>query len=184
MPFAIDLIQILVFVALVVGLAKPIGTFFYKLFSGERTFLHPVLGPIERGIYRLVGVNPDGEMTWVAYSVAVLVFSGVCTLLLYAMLRLQGLLPLNPAGVPGMPPLLSLNTAVSFVTNTNWQAYSGESGVSYLTQMVGLTWQNFVSPAVGMAVAVAFVRVWGARRSATSGSTLLARASTCYCRLL
>src|SRR5664279_5449795 len=109
MPFAIDLIQILVFVALLVALAKPVGTFFYKVFSGERTFLHPVLGPVERGMYRLVGVDPQGEMTWVAYAVAVLVFSGVCTLLLYALLRLQGFLPLNPAGVPAMPPLLSLN---------------------------------------------------------------------------
>ena len=158
MPLFIDLIQILVFVVLIVALAKPLGTFFFKLFSGERTFLHPVLGPVERGMYRLVGVDPEGEMTWVAYAVAVLLFSGVCTLLLYALLRLQGFLPLDPAGVPGMAPLLALNTAVSFVTNTNWQAYSGESGVSYLIQMIGLTWQNFVSPAVGMAVAVAFVR--------------------------
>ena len=158
MPLLIDLIQLLVFVALLVALAKPLGSFFFRLFSGERTFLHPVLGPVERGIYRLVGVDPEGEMTWVSYAVAVVLFSGVCTLLLYALLRLQGVLPLNPAGVPAMPSLLALNTAVSFVTNTNWQSYSGESGTSYLTQMVGLTWQNFVSPAVGMAVAVAFVR--------------------------
>jgi K+-transporting ATPase ATPase A chain len=154
----IDLIQLLVFVVLLVVLAKPIGTFFYKVFKGERTFLHPVLGPLERGIYRLAGVDPGSEMTWVVYAIAVLAFSGVCTVVLYALLRFQGILPLNPAHVPAMPSLLAFNTAVSFVTNTNWQAYSGESGVSYLIQMIGLTWQNFVSPAVGMAVAVAFVR--------------------------
>jgi K+-transporting ATPase ATPase A chain len=154
----IDLIQVLVFVVLVIALAKPFGTFMYKVYTGERTFLHPVLGPVERVIYRLGGVNPEAEMAWVPYAISVVVFSGVCTVLLYGLLRLQGILPLNPAGVPGMPSLLALNTAVSFVTNTNWQAYSGESGVSYLTQMVGLAWQNFISAGVGMAVAVAFVR--------------------------
>jgi K+-transporting ATPase ATPase A chain len=153
-----DLLQMVLYVVLVVAAAKPVGTFLYQVFSGERTFLHPVLGPVERGIYRLVGVDPEGEMTWVAYSVALFMFTGVCTLVLYALLRLQGVLPLNPAGVPGMPSLLALNTAVSFVTNTNWQAYSGETGVSYLTQMAGLAWQNFISAAVGIAIAVAFVR--------------------------
>ena len=157
MPF-VDGIQIVLYVVLVVAAAKPVGTFLHRVFSGERTFLHPALAPIERGIYRLVGVDPDGEMTWVAYAVAVLMFSGVCTVVLYALLRLQGSLPLNPSGVPSMPSLLALNTAVSFVTNTNWQAYSGENGVSYLTQMVGLAWQNFVSAGVGIAIAVAFVR--------------------------
>jgi len=157
MPF-IDLVQIVVFIVLVVALAKPVGTLLYKVFSGERTFMHRVLLPIERTIYRVVGVNPDGEMTWVAYAISVFMFSGVCIVVLFVLLRLQGVLPLNPAGVPNMPSLLALNTAVSFVTNTNWQAYSGESGVSYLTQMVGLTWQNFISAGVGIAVAVAFVR--------------------------
>jgi potassium-transporting ATPase potassium-binding subunit len=157
MPF-IDLIQMVIFVVLIVAAAKPVGTFLFKLFSGERTFLHPVLAPVERGIYRVVGVDPEGEMTWVAYAVAMFAFSGVCILVLFALLRLQGILPLNPAGVPGMPSLLALNTAVSFVTNTNWQAYSGETGVSYLTQMAGLAWQNFISAGVGIAIAVAFVR--------------------------
>jgi K+-transporting ATPase ATPase A chain len=157
MPF-IDLLQIVVFVAMVVASAKPVGTYLYKVFSGERTFVHAALAPVERTIYRMVGVDPEGEMTWVAYVVSVFMFSGVSIALLYALLRLQGVLPMNPAGVPGMPSLLALNTAVSFVTNTNWQAYSGESGVSYLTQMVGLTWQNFISAGVGIAVAVAFVR--------------------------
>jgi potassium-transporting ATPase potassium-binding subunit len=154
----IDLIQMLVYVVLVVALAKPVGIFLHKVFSGERTFLHPVLGPVERGVYRAVGVNPEGETTWAAYAVALFMFEGACIVLLYALLRLQGVLPLNPAGVPGMGSLLALNTAISFVTNTNWQAYSGESGVSYLAQMAGLAWQNFISAGVGIAVAVAFVR--------------------------
>jgi K+-transporting ATPase ATPase A chain len=154
----VDVIQIVLLLVLVVAAAKPVGTFLHKLYSGERTFLHPVLGPVERSIYRVVGIDAAGEMTWVAYTLAMLMFSGVCIVVLYALLRLQGVLPLNPAGVAGMPSLLALNTAVSFVTNTNWQAYSGESGVSYLTQMAGLTWQNFISAGVGMAVAVAFVR--------------------------
>ena len=154
----IDLLQMALYVVLVVAAAKPVGTFLYKVFTGERTFLHPVLAPVERVIYRAIGVNPEGEMTWVAYAVAMFIFSGVCILVLYALLRLQGVLPLNPAGVPSMPSLLALNTAVSFVTNTNWQAYSGETGVSYLTQMAGLAWQNFISAGVGIAVAVAFVR--------------------------
>ena len=154
----VDVFQIVLYVVLVVALAKPVGVFLFKLYSGERTFLHPVLAPVERALYRAVGVDPAGEMTWVAYSLSVLMFSGVCILVLFALLRLQGVLPLNPAHVPSMPSLLALNTAVSFVTNTNWQAYSGETGVSYLTQMAGLAWQNFISAGVGMAVAVAFVR--------------------------
>jgi K+-transporting ATPase ATPase A chain len=158
MPSLIDFIQMLVYTVLVVAVAKPIGIFLYKIFTGERTFLHPVLGPIERLIYRAIGIDPQGEMTWVAYTVATLMFSGVCTVVLFLLLRLQGVLPLNPAGVPSMPPLLALNTAVSFLTNTNWQAYSGETGVSYLTQMAGLAWQNFISAGVGIAIAVAFVR--------------------------
>ena len=154
----VDVFQIVLYVVLVVALAKPVGVFLFKLYSGERTFLHPVLAPVERALYRAVGVDPAGEMTWVAYSLSVLMFSGVCILVLFALLRLQGVLPLNPAHVPSMPSLLALNTAVSFVTNTNWQVYSGETGVSYLTQMAGLAWQNFISAGVGMAVAVAFVR--------------------------
>src|SRR5664279_3520827 len=110
----IDLIQLLVYLVLVVALAKPVGIFLYKIFNGERTFLHPVLGPVERLIYRAIGVDPNGEMTWVAYTIATLMFSGVCTVVLFLLLRFQGVLPLNPAGVPGMPPLLALNTAVSF----------------------------------------------------------------------
>jgi K+-transporting ATPase ATPase A chain len=153
-----DLVQMALYVVLVVALAKPVGTFLYLVFAGQRTFLHPVLAPVERQLYRLVGVDPDSEQSWVGYSLAVLMFSAVCIVILYALLRLQGVLPLNPAHVAGMPSLLALNTAVSFVTNTNWQAYAGETGVSYLSQMAGLAWQNFISAAVGIAVAVAFVR--------------------------
>ena len=130
----------------------------YRLYSGERTFLHPVLAPLEGAIYRVSGVNPTGEMTWVAYTLSVLMFSGVCVLVLFALLRLQGYLPLNPRACRACRACSRSTRAVSFVTNTNWQAYAGESGVSYLTQMVGLAWQNFVSAGVGMAVAVAFVR--------------------------
>ncbi|NTW28102.1 MAG: potassium-transporting ATPase subunit KdpA [Coriobacteriia bacterium] len=154
----IDLVQLALFLVLLVASAKPVGTFLWHVFSGQRTFLHPVFAPVERRIYRLVGLDPDGEMTWVSYAVSLLAFSGVCILLLFLLLRLQGILPLNPAHVGSMPTLLALNTAVSFVTNTNWQAYSGESGVSYLTQMAGLAWQNFISAGVGIAIAVAFVR--------------------------
>jgi K+-transporting ATPase ATPase A chain len=153
-----DFIQMAAYVVIVVALAKPIGVFLHRVFTGGRTFLHPVLGPAERLVYRLVGVNPEGEMTWVAYATSLLMFSAVSVVVLFGLLRFQAHLPLNPANVPDMPSLLAINTAVSFVTNTNWQAYSGESGVSYLTQMVGLAWQNFVSAGVGIAIAVAFVR--------------------------
>ncbi len=153
-----DLIQIGVFLVLIVALAKPVGTFLYHVFTGKRTFLHPVLGPVERLVYRLTGIDPSGEMTWVAYALAMLMFSGGCFIVLFLLLRLQGVLPLNPTHVPSMPSLLAFNTAVSFVTNTDWQAYAGETGVSYLSQMMGLAWQNFISAAVGMAIAVAFVR--------------------------
>jgi potassium-transporting ATPase potassium-binding subunit len=153
-----DLVQIVLYLALVIALAKPVGTFLFHVFSAERTFLHPVLEPIELLVYRLSGIDASGEMTWVAYALSVLMFSGGSFLVLFAILRTQGWLPLNPVHAANMPPLLAFNTAVSFVTNTNWQAYAGETGVSYLTQMVGLTWQNFISAAVGIAVAVALVR--------------------------
>jgi len=153
-----DLIQIALYIVLVVALAKPVGTYLFKVFSGERTFMHPMLGRVEKGVYRFARIDPESEMTWSSYAIALLVFSATGVLVLFALLRLQGVLPLNPAGVPSMPSHIAFNTAVSFVTNTNWQAYSGETSASYLSQMVGLTWQNFVSAAAGIAVAVAFVR--------------------------
>ncbi len=112
-----DAVQIILLIVLVVAAAKPVGVFLHRVFSGERTFLHPVLGPLERLIYRAIGVDPAGEMTWVAYSVAVIVFTFVCTTLLYVLLRVQGWLPLNPAHAPNMSPLIAVNTAISFVTN-------------------------------------------------------------------
>jgi len=157
MPLA-DFIQIALYLVLVVACAKPVGTYLFKVFNGERTFMHPALGRVERGIYRFARVDPDNEMSWSSYTISLLAFSAVGVIVLFVLLRLQARLPLNPAGVPGMPSHIAFNTAVSFVTNTNWQAYSGEASVSYLSQMVGLTWQNFVSAAAGIAVAVAFVR--------------------------
>ncbi|HET6351820.1 MAG TPA: potassium-transporting ATPase subunit KdpA [Coriobacteriia bacterium] len=153
-----DIVQIVLYIGLVVALAKPVGTFLHHVFEGKRTFLHPVLGPVERSIYRLSGVDPDGEMGWAGYTLSMLMFTVGSFVVLFVLLRLQGWLPVNPSHAANMSSLMAFNTAVSFVTNTNWQAYAGESGASYLSQLVGFTWQNFISAAVGMAVAVAFVR--------------------------
>jgi K+-transporting ATPase ATPase A chain len=153
-----DILRILAFSALIVGIGLPFGLYLARVYAGERTWLTPMLAPVERLFYRVVGVDPATEMPWTAYAVALLLFNFACFVVLYALLRLQGVLPLNPAGAPGMSPDLAFNTAVSFVTNTNWQAYAGETQVGHLTQMAGLTWQNFISAATGMAAAVAFVR--------------------------
>jgi len=163
----IDIIQIVLVIAVVVALVRPMGAYMFKVFTGERTFLSPVMAPVERFTYRLTGVDPEGDMTWVGYTGAVLAFSLVSFVFLYVLLRIQGWLPLNPGHVSGMDPMLAFSTAVSFMTNTNWQNYGGESGVSYLTQMIGLTWHNFVSAAAGIAIAIAFIR--GLTRSACRG---------------
>ncbi len=152
------LVQILFFVAVLLALTKPIGAYMARVFAGERTWLDPVLRPLERWIYRLGGVDPEREMRWTSYSMALLAFSLVSALIFYLQLRLQAFLPGNPQHVPNMSPDLAFNTAISFVTNTNWQAYSGETATSYLTQMAGLTWHNFMSAGVGIAVAIAFMR--------------------------
>jgi len=152
------ILQIVVFIVLLVLIAKPLGAYMARVYRGERTFLHPVLRPVERLTYRLCGVDEKREMGVVAYSVSMLVFNFVVLLFIYAVLRLQGHLPLNPAHVPGMNAADAFNTAVSFATNTNWQVYVPETAVSYLTQMLALARENFVSAAVGMAVAVAFFR--------------------------
>lgn len=151
-------LQIIVYLAVLVLLVKPLGIYMAKVYQGERTFLSPIIAPLERLTYRLAGVMPESEMDWKIYTMAVLLFSLVGFLFLYLLQRLQGLLPLNPQSLGAVGPGLSFNTAVSFVTNTNWQSYSGEQTMSYLTQMLGLTVQNFVSAAAGMAILIAFIR--------------------------
>jgi K+-transporting ATPase ATPase A chain len=136
----------------------PIGGYMARVFTRQRTWLDLVMRPFERLVYRLTGVDETREMRWTEYAVALLLFSIVSLLLLYAMQRLQGVLPWNPQGFGGVAPDLAFNTAVSFTTNTNWQAYSGESTMSYFTQMAGLAYHNFVSAAVGISVAIAFIR--------------------------
>ncbi len=160
-------IQIALFGAIIIAITRPLGGFMANLFAGGRTFLTPVLRPVERGIYAVSGVDEKAEQSWLGYAVAMLVFKLVGFLALYALLRVQALLPLNPAEQAAVPPDLSYNTAVSFLTNTNWQNYGGESTMSYLVQMVGLTVQNFLSAAAGIAIAVAFVRGFS-RHSAKS----------------
>ena len=137
------------------------------MYAGERTFLSPVIGPVERGFYRLAGVDPAREQDWFAYTMAMLVFSIAGFLSLYALERLQNFLPLNPRGFDAVAPDLAFNTSTSFITNTNWQNYSGETTMSYLTQMLGLTVHNFLSAATGLAMAFALVRGF-ARSSATT----------------
>ena len=160
-------IQILLFCAIVLALAKPLGGYMTRVFNGERTFLSPVLAPVERGLFALAGTHEREEQHWSAYAAALLLFNLAGLLLLYGLQRFQGLLPLNPDSMGTVAPDLAFNTAVSFVTNTNWQGYGGESTLSYLTQMLGLTVQNFVSGATGIAIAVALIRGF-ARASAKS----------------
>ncbi len=163
-------LQIALFCVVVIAIARPLGGYMTRIFAGERTFLSPVLRPIERGIYRLCGVKEDTEQNWLSYAVAVLAFSLVGFLTLYALQRLQSYLPFNPQGMSAVAPDLSFNTAVSFVTNTNWQAYGGETTMSYLVQMAGLTVHNFLSAATGIAMALALIRGFARRESKTIGN--------------
>jgi len=163
-------IQIALFCAVVLALVKPLGFYMTRVFSGERTLLSPVLGPVERGLYRVAGLDARQEQTWLAYAGALVVFHVLGFLLLYAILRLQALLPLNPAGQGEVAPDLAFNTSTSFITNTNWQSYGGETTLSYLSQMLGLTHQNFLSAATGIAVAVAMIRGFSRASSRTLGS--------------
>ncbi|ESX06945.1 ATPase [Mesorhizobium sp. LSJC268A00] len=160
-------IQILVYCGIVVLLVKPLGGYMYRVFNGDRTFLSPILGPVERGLYRISGTSEREEQHWTTYVAGIIFFSLASFLVLYFLQRLQGVLPYNPAGMASVEPNLAFNTAVSFVTNTNWQNYGGESTLSYLVQMAGLTVQNFMSAAVGIAIAVALIRGF-ARASAKS----------------
>jgi len=163
-------LQILFFLVALVLITPLIGAYMTRVFARQRTFLDPVLGPVERLIYRLTGVDAQREMRWTEYAGALLLFSIVSMLVLYAMQRLQFYLPFNPQGFSGVPPDLAFNTAVSFTTNTNWQSYSGESTMSYFTQMAGLAYHNFMSAAVGIAVAIAFIRGIANREKETIGN--------------
>jgi len=164
-------LQIFVFLGLILAVTKPMGVFMARVFAGERTFLDPVLRPIERLLYRVTGVDEKHEMAWTEYAITMLLFSGVSMLVLYLIQRVQYLLPWNPQHFTGvMPEHLAWNTASSFTTNTNWQAYSGESTMSYLTQMAGLAYHNFTSAAVGIALAIAFIRGIARRQMKTIGN--------------
>lgn len=157
---------IIVFVGILLALTKPVGQWLHALYEGRRTPLHVVLGPVERGFYRLAGVDPSVEQGWRRYAVHMLLFNVVLLLMTYTILRVQGMLPLNPLGFAGTSSDLSFNTAVSFTTNTNWQSYGGETTMSNLSQMLALTIHNFLSAATGIAIAFAIFRGF-ARRSAT-----------------
>jgi K+-transporting ATPase ATPase A chain len=152
------IVQVGIFSALVTTISVPLGLYMARVFAGERTMLDPVMRPLERAIYRLCGIHPEAEETWVEYAVSMLLFSMIGMVVLYAMERLQFYLPLNPQNFGAVAPDLAFNTAASFTTNTNWQAYGGESTMSYFTQMAGLAFHNFVSAAAGIAVAIAVIR--------------------------
>ena len=161
------LLQPALYLLVLLLLVKPLGAFMARVYQGERTFLSPALQPVEQFIYRLARIHADEEMDWKTYAIAMLLFNFAGFLLLYLLQRLQSILPLNPQSLGAVSPGLAFNTAVSFVTNTNWQSYGGETTMSYLTQMVGLTVQNFLSAATGMVVLIALVRSF-ARQTATA----------------
>jgi len=162
--------QIALILAAVIAAAIPLGAYIARVLAGERVFLAPILAPIERAFYKLSGVDPAREQSWFVYTMAMLAFSIVGFLSLYALQRLQNLLPLNPQGFDGVPADLAFNTSLSFITNTNWQNYSGETTMSHLTQMLGLTVHNFVSAATGLAMAFALVRGFARAESPTVGN--------------
>jgi K+-transporting ATPase ATPase A chain len=178
-------LQIAVFFLLVLAVTKPLGVFMANVFERKRTFMDPVLRPIERLIYKLTGVNEDREMPWTEYAVAMLLFSVVPMLLLYLIQRVQFYLPFNPRKLVGVnPPHLAFNTAASFTTNTNWQAYSGETTMSYFTQMAGLAYHNFTSAAVGIALAIALIRGITRRQKETIGNFWVDMVRSCLWVLL
>ncbi|MEZ4767372.1 MAG: potassium-transporting ATPase subunit KdpA [Caldilineales bacterium] len=164
------LVQIAIYLLLVLLLARPLGGYMARVYQREPMLPDRLLAPVERLIYRLAGVRPEREMAWKTYAVAALLFSAAGLLFLYALQRVQGVLPLNPQGLGAVSPDLALNTAASFVSNTNWQSYGGETTMSYLTQMLGLTVQNFVSAATGMAVLAALARGIARRSANTLGN--------------
>src|SRR6202022_344907 len=160
-------LQIILYSAIVVALVKPLGWYMTRVFNGERTFLSPVLQPVEAGLYWISGVDAKREQHWLTYTVSMLLFHVGGVLIIYGLMRLQALLPFNPAGQSAVAEDLSFNTAISFITNTNWQNYGGESTISYLVQMLGLTHQNFLSAATGIVLAVALIRgfAWASVRT-------------------
>ncbi len=163
-------LQIAFYMAVLTALVVPLGRFMASVFEGERTFLSPVLRPVESVLYRVSGVDETREQGWLTYTVAMLLFNAAGFIAVYGLMRLQAVLPFNPAEQSAAAPDLSFNTAVSFATNTNWQNYGGESTLSYLTQMVGLTTQNFVSAATGIALAVALIRAFARASGKTVGN--------------
>ncbi|WP_332819685.1 potassium-transporting ATPase subunit KdpA [Sphingopyxis sp.] len=163
-------ILILAFIGILLALTKPVGMWLFALYEGRRTPLHTVLGPVETGFYKLAGIEPNAEQSWRRYAVHMLIFNFMLLLFTYAVLRLQGVLPGNPQGLAGVGEHLSFNTAVSFTTNTNWQSYGGESTMSNLSQMLGLTIHNFLSAATGIALAFALFRGFARRSAATIGN--------------
>ena len=163
-------LQILLYLALILAVTKPLGVFMTRVFNRERTFLDPVLRPLERLLYRCTGVDEEREMNWIEYGVAMLLFSAASMLLLYLIQRVQGVLPFNPQRLGKVAPDLAFNTAASFTTNTNWQAYTPETTMSYLTQMAGLAYHNFASAATGIALAIAFIRGIARRETKTIGN--------------
>src|SRR6266542_3622451 len=163
-------LQIGLYALVVLAITKPLGLYMYRVFEGERQPLPRVFGALERLLYRLCGVDPRKEQGWKGYAASMLVFSALGVLVTYAIERLQHVLPLNPQKLGAVAPELAFNTAVSFTTNTNWQAYGGETTMSYFTQMAGLAYHNFVSAAAGIAVAIAFIRGVAQKETDTIGN--------------
>src|SRR6185295_4539554 len=163
-------LQLAVYFLVLLAVTKPLGMYMTRVFSGEKTWTSRALGPLERLIYRACRVDQTSEQRWTTYTAAMLMFSVVSLFVLYALQRLQYYLPLNPQQFAGVNPDLAFNTAVSFTTNTNWQAYSGESTMSYLVQMAGLAFHNFTSAAVGIVLAIAFIRGIARREAKTIGN--------------
>ena len=178
-------LQILLFLALIFAVTKPLGIFMARVFSREKTFMDPVWRPVERLLYRVTRVDENHEMRWTEYAVSMLLFSLVSMLVLYLIQRVQGFLPFNPQKFGAVNPAhLAFNTAASFTTNTNWQAYAGESTMSYFTQMAGLAYHNFVSAAVGIALAIAFIRGIARRQMETIGNFWVDMVRACLWVLL
>jgi K+-transporting ATPase ATPase A chain len=176
--------QIAVFLVLILAVTKPLGVFMTRVFNRERTFMDPVLRPIERLLYRVTGVDENHEMRWTEYAISMLLFSIASMLLLYLIERVQRFLPLNPQKLGAVASDLAFNTATSFTTNTNWQNYSGETTMSYLTQMAGLAYHNFISAAVGIALAIAFIRGIARREKETIGNFWVDMVRSCLWVLL